>query len=186
MKIIIGITGASGVIYAEILLQKLQELQAQVSNVAVVFSSSAELVWKYERGNAPELYNFTRFENSDLAAPCASGSAGYDAMVICPCSMGTLGRISHGISDTLITRSADVLLKERKKLILVVRETPYNLIHIKNMELLTHAGGIICPASPSFYSQPQTIEEACETVIFRVLSLLGIEHSGYMWGENEQ
>ena len=125
MKIIIGITGASGAIYAEILLQKLQELQAQITHVSIIFSESAQLVWNYERGNTPELYNFTRFENSDLAAPCASGSAGYDAMVICPCSMGTLGRITHGISDTLITRSADVLLKERKKLILVVRETPY-------------------------------------------------------------
>ncbi|NLK80653.1 MAG: UbiX family flavin prenyltransferase [Bacteroidales bacterium] len=184
MKIVIGITGASGVIYADILLRALHTFNAQLSEVAVVFSESAKLVWKHEQKNKPELYTFRSFENSDLTAPTASGSAGYDAMVICPCSMGTLARVSHGISDTLITRSADVMLKERKKLILVVRETPYNLIHIKNMETLTQAGGIICAASPSFYSQPKTIEEACETVVFRILSLLGIHHTGYVWGSN--
>lgn len=103
-------------------------------------------------------------------------------MVVCPCSMGTLGRIASGVSDSLITRAADVMLKERRKLILVVRETPYNLIHIRNMETLTLAGAVICPACPSFYSKPQTLEDMVDTVVFRVLDLLGIQNEGFRWG----
>ena len=118
-------------------------------------------------------------------APFASGSSSYTALIICPCSMGTLGRIAGGISNDLVTRTADVMLKERCKLICVVRETPYNLIHLRNMTAVTEAGGIICPATPSFYSKPQTIEEAAYTVIHRVLQLAGIESDGYRWGENK-
>ena len=103
-------------------------------------------------------------------------------MIIVPCSMGTLGRIAGGMSDDLVTRAADVILKERRKLILVARETPYNLIHIKNMETITLAGGIICPATPSFYSKPQTIEEVAYTVVHRIIDLAGLKANSYRWG----
>ena len=115
-------------------------------------------------------------------APFASGSGGYTTMIVAPCSMGTLGRIAGGISDDLITRAADVMLKERKQLICVIRETPYNLVHIRNMETVTLAGGIICPATPSFYSIPTTIEELASTVAHRVLDLAGIRYNSYRWG----
>ena len=116
-------------------------------------------------------------------APFASGSSTYGTLIICPCSMGTVGRIAGGISNDLITRAADVMLKERRRLICVVRETPYNLIHLKNMTAITEAGGIICPATPSFYSNPATIEEAAYTVIHRVLQLAGVNVDGYKWQE---
>ncbi len=116
-------------------------------------------------------------------APFASGSARFDTMIICPCSMGTLGRIAGGISNDLTTRAADVVLKERRKLILVVRETPYNLIHINNMKLVTEAGGIICPATPSFYSKPSSFEQLAATVVDRVIDLCGLENTTYRWGE---
>lgn len=183
MKIAVGITGASGAIYAQLLLSKLNELQNQISEVSIVFSPTAKGVWELELQQKPQLYEFKEYDSNDFYAPFASGSAQYDALIICPCSMGTMGRIAHGVSDSLLTRSADVMLKERKKLILVTREMPYNLIHIKNMELITLAGGIICPASPSFYSNPQSIEEACNTVINRVIDLIGLQSNSYKWGE---
>jgi 4-hydroxy-3-polyprenylbenzoate decarboxylase len=120
---------------------------------------------------------------SDFMAPFASGSGQYDTMIIIPCSMGTLGRIASGISNDLISRAADVILKERRKLICVIRDTPYNLIHIRNMEAITLAGGIICPASPSFYSKPSTIEQAAATVVDRVLDLAGFDFKTFRWGE---
>lgn len=181
MKLIVAVTGASGAMYAKLLLEHLHSLK-NVEKVAVIFSKNAQKVWEYELGQKPELYNFTTYADTDLWASCASGSAQYDAMIVCPCSMGTLGRIAQGISDSLITRAADVMLKERRKLILVARETPLSLIHIKNMELITLAGAIVCPAVPSFYSHPQSIEDVCSTVVFRIISLLGIPHSGYSWG----
>lgn len=116
-------------------------------------------------------------------APFASGSARYDAMIVCPCSMGLMGRIAQGVSNDLTTRAADVMLKERRRLILVPRDAPYNLIHLENMRALTLAGAIICPASPSFYSRPQTIEEVAATVVDRVIDLAGLEISSYRWGE---
>ena len=121
----------------------------------------------------------------DFMAPFASGSANYGTMIICPCSMGTMGRIANGISNDLTTRAADVMLKERRKLILLVRETPYNLIHINNMKSITEAGGIICPASPSFYSNPQNFEELASTVIDRVLTLSGLKNDSYSWGDKQ-
>ena len=182
-KIAIAITGASGSVYAKLLLQKLAQLKEQVQEVSVVMSNNAKFVWQTEIGD--ESYNsfpFRYFEKTDFTAPFASGSAQYDALIIIPCSMGTLGRIASGISNDLTTRGADVMLKERKKLICVIRDTPYNLIHIKNMESVTLAGGIICPASPSFYSNPQTIEEAAATVVDRVLDLAGLQNNSFRWG----
>ena len=121
----------------------------------------------------------------DFMAPFASGSANFKTMIVCPCSMGTLGRISSGISNDLTTRAADVILKERRKLILVARETPLSLIHINNMKTITEAGGIICPATPSFYSKPNTFEELTATVIDRVLTLSDLKNQSYSWGDKQ-
>jgi 4-hydroxy-3-polyprenylbenzoate decarboxylase len=128
-------------------------------------------------------YGMKFYDIKDYFAPFASGSSSYEALVICPCSMGTLGRIANGISDNLISRASDVMLKERRKLICVVRDTPYNLIHITNMKTVTEAGGIICPASPSFYSKPKTFEDLASTVVDRVIGLLGIDIKTYRWNE---
>jgi 4-hydroxy-3-polyprenylbenzoate decarboxylase len=182
-KIAVAITGASGSIYAKLLLQKLEQLKDQVTELSLVMTDNAKQVWQTEL-NDDNYNNFPAryFSTKDFTAPFASGSAKYDALIVCPCSMGTLGRIASGTSNDLITRGADVVLKERKKLILVIRDTPYNLIHIRNMETVTLAGGIICPASPSFYSKPQTIEQAAATVVDRVIDLAGFENSSFRWG----
>jgi flavin prenyltransferase len=182
-KIIIAITGASGSVYARRLLEKLQTFNSQTDTCDVVFSSTAREIWKFELGTNPDDLggNFTIYDKNDFYAPFASGSAGYDTMIIIPCSMGTMGRIASGVSDDLITRAADVILKERKRLILVIRENPYNLIHLKNMTLLTEAGAIIAPATPSFYSLPKTVEELIDTVLNRVLDLAGFDNDGFRW-----
>lgn len=182
-KIVIAITGASGSIYAKKILQKLSALEKHWDGLGIIMSANAQQVWETELGddsykNLPgKLYTA-----QDFTAPFASGSGKYDTMIIIPCSMGTLGRIATGISNDLTTRAADVILKERRKLICVVRETPYNLIHIRNMEAVTLAGGIICPATPSFYSKPKTIEEVASTVVDRVLDLAGFDISTFRWG----
>ena len=182
-KIIVSITGASGAIYAKCLLDSLVQMKDQYEAVGVVMSNNAKIVWETELGNKDYTnYPFTFYAKNDFNAPFASGSAQYNIMIAVPCSMGMLGRIASGISDDLCTRAADVILKERRKLILVARETPYNLIHIKNMETVTLAGGIICPATPSFYSKPQTIEEVAYTVVHRILDLAGLNAKGYRWG----
>lgn len=184
-KIIVAITGASGAIYARLLLDKLQALQEQVAEVAVVMSDNAKEVWKVELDNEDYAgYAYKFYDKRDFMAPFASGSAKFDTMVIVPCSMGTLGRIAGGISDDLISRAADVILKERRKLILVARDTPLNLIQIRNMQTVTEAGGIICPAIPSFYSKPKTIEELAMTVVSRIIDLIGLENDTYRWGES--
>ena len=185
-KIIVAITGASGSIYAKVLLSKLSELKSPPNQIAVIFSDTAKEVWEYETGSKykPEL-PAKEFSNNSFYAPFASGSSCYDTMIICPSSMGTIGRIANGTSDNLIIRAADVILKERRRLIIVPRETPYNYIHIKNMETLTLAGAIICPASPSFYSKPATINELVMTVVNRIIDLAGFESDGYKWLEND-
>ena len=186
-KIIIAVTGASGSIYAKRLLEKLEIINTQFDACDLVFSSTAKEIWKYELVTTPDKLSrrFTIYEKNNFHAPFASGSAGYDTMIIIPCSMGTLGRIASGVSDDLITRAADVMLKERKKLMLIVRETPYNLIHLKNMTSLTEAGAIIMPATPSFYSLPQTIEELVDTLVNRILDLAGFKNDGFKWQTGE-
>ncbi|GAB3929189.1 UbiX family flavin prenyltransferase [Mucilaginibacter myungsuensis] len=183
-KIVIAVTGASGAIYAKLLLDNLHQMGSQISEVGVVMSDNARQVWELELGNTDyKNYPFKFYDKNDFMAPFASGSARFDTMVIVPCSMGTLGRIATGISNDLTTRAADVILKERRKLILVARDTPLNLIHIRNMESITLAGGVICPAVPSFYSQPKTIEDVAMTVVSRVIDLMGLEHDSYRWSE---
>jgi len=185
-KIVIAITGASGAIYAKLLLDKLQQLNAQVAEVGIVMSDNAKQVWSVELDNEDcKNYPFRFYNKYDFMAPFASGSAKFDTMIIAPCSMGTLGRIASGISDDLISRAADVILKERRKLILVARDTPLNLIHIRNMQTVTEAGGIICPAIPSFYSKPKTVEEVAMTVVNRIIDLAGFENESYRWGEEK-
>ncbi|MBL7703303.1 MAG: UbiX family flavin prenyltransferase [Ferruginibacter sp.] len=185
-KIVIAVTGASGSIYAELLLKKLMQLKAQWDELSLVMTGNAKEVWKLELGNENYIhYELLNFSQQDFHAPFASGSGRYDTMIIIPCSMGTLGRIASGISNDLISRAADVILKERRKLICVVRDTPYNLIHIRNMETVTLAGGIICPATPSFYSKPTTIEEAAATVVDRVIDLAGLQNESYRWGNKK-
>jgi len=185
-KVIVAVTGASGSVYAKVLFDHLINLKDQIEAVGVVMSDNARDVWQFELGNQDynNLNHFTFYSKNDFYAPFASGSAKYDTMIIVPCSMGTLGRIASGISNDLISRAADVILKERRKLIAVVRDTPFSLIHINNMKTITEAGGIICPANPSFYSLPKTIEEAAATVISRVIDLAGFEQESYRWQEN--
>ena len=182
-RIVIAISGASGSIYPKLLIEKLLKVKDQWEVLSVVMSNNAKEIWKSELGNEDYLhYPINFYEKYDFSAPFASGSARYNIMIVAPCSMGTLGRIATGISNDLVTRAADVILKERRKLILMVRDTPYNLIHIKNMEQVTLAGGIVCPATPSFYSMPSTIEELAATVVDRVLDLAGIDINSYRWG----
>ncbi len=183
-KILIAITGASGSIYAKLLLDKMVQLQNQWQELSVVMSANAKEIWKTELENEDyNNYPVRHWDKYNFTAPFASGSAKYNIMIVVPCSMGTLGRIASGTSDDVITRAADVILKERRKLILALRDTPYNLIHIRNMETITLAGGIICPATPSFYSKPTTIEQVAATVVDRMLDLAGLEHDSFRWGK---
>lgn len=182
-RIVVGITGASGSIYAKRMVEKLAGFPHSIGEIAIIFSDTGREVWKYELGaNFPKSELIREFDNNSFFAPPASGSAGYDAMVVVPCTTGTLGRIANGTSNDLIARSADVMLKERKPLVLVLRESPYNLIHIENMQTITLAGGIIFPASPSFYSKPTDMDQLVDTVVDRVLGLIGFEAGGYRWG----
>lgn len=183
-KIVLAIGGSSGSIYAQRLMTKLAKIGSELT-VGVLMSDNAIINWEIEIGPFDKKdWPFTFYSKNDFNAPFASGSARYDTMIVCPCSMGLLGRISAGLSDDLTTRAADVILKERRKLIIVPRETPYNLIHLKNMLSLTEAGAIICPATPSFYSRPQTVEEIADTVVDRVMDLAGLHmDQTYRWGE---
>ncbi len=183
-KIIIAITGASGMIYAQRFLSKLKEekIKDQLSDIALVFSDNVAGIWKNEipSGKISD-FGFPSYKNNNFFVPFASGSSAYDVMVIIPCSMGTLGRIASGVSENLIGRAADVMFKERKKIIFVTREMPLSLIHINNMKTITEAGGIICPASPTFYNKAQTLKELADTVVERVLDLAGLIHDAKRW-----
>ena len=182
MKIIVAITGASGAIYAR---QCLENLVANptVERVALILSDNAEDVLRAEGVTLPASERLERFSNSDMWASVASGSARWDAMVVIPASMGTVARVASGISRSLIERAADVMLKERRRLIIVPREAPYSLIHLRNMTSLTEAGAMILPASPSFYFEPHDIETLTMTVSTRAVELLGISVTHRKWGE---
>lgn len=181
MKVIVAITAASGAIYARQLLQKLVA-SAEVSRIALIYSANARAVVAHEGEEMPCSEKIEVFENDNMFASLASGSARWDAMVVVPSSVGSIGRVASGVSQTLIERAADVMLKERRRLIFVVRETPYSLIHLRNMTTLTEAGAVIMPATPSFYSLPQDIEALCQTVTERVMAMLGLSGERYEWG----
>ena len=180
MKIIVAVTGASGAIYGRRTLQQLITCK-EVEQIALIVSCRGEQVARHEEQEFPCDAKIVRFDNDDMFASVASGSAAWDAMIVVPASMGSVARIASGISQTLIERAADVMLKERRKLVAVVREAPYSLIHLRNMTTLTEAGAIILPASPSFYSHPKSIEQAVDTVVERIINLVGINAERYIW-----
>lgn len=184
MRIIVAITAASGSIYARLTIERLLRC-SNISEIALIYSTHAKEVVAFERVNIPSDSRIKEFDNEDMFAPVASGSARYDAMVIVPCSAGTLARAACGVSQSLLERAADVMLKERRRVIFVLRESPLSLIHIRNMATLTEAGGTILPASPSFYSHPQSIDELCMTTVERIIAQLGIDSSSYEWRGRE-
>ncbi|MCE5344837.1 MAG: UbiX family flavin prenyltransferase [Bacteroidales bacterium] len=185
-KIVLAVTGASGSIYALKLLEKLASLESHPEEIAVIFSDTAKEIWETETGQKySPILPAKQYDNNMFYAPFASGSSLYDTMIICPASMGTTGRIANGTSDDLIARAADVILKEKRRLIIVPRETPLNLIHLNNLKTLTLAGAIICPAMPSFYSNPKTIDDLVMTVIDRIIDLAGFSNDSKRWQEND-
>jgi flavin prenyltransferase len=181
-KIVVGITGASGAPYAKRLVSWLAHRRSSVGDVevGVCLSATAAEVWQLECGGdiREEIaaLDVPVWGMRDYKAPFASGSAGWNAMAIVPCSMGTCARVAHGISDTLLTRAADVMIKERRSLIVVPRETPLSVIHLENLTALARAGAVIMPAMPSFYGKPQGVDQLLDTVVGRVIDHLGLEH----------
>lgn len=183
-KLVVAFGGSSGAIYGKLLLQRLEQIKGQWEEIGLVTTDNAMLNWQLELpGESIESFEFKRYANNDFTAPFASGSAKYSTMIICPSSMGLLSRIAHGISDDLITRAADVILKERRKLIIVPREAPLSSLHLENMLKLSQLGAIICPATPSFYTKPKSIEELCLTVVDRVIDLAGFDLDTKRWGK---
>jgi 4-hydroxy-3-polyprenylbenzoate decarboxylase len=184
LKLVVAVGGASGAPYARRLLDVLARAPADTVQTHVVFSKSAQMVWAQEVGTPTSELPFKKWDSRDFNAPFASGSAGFGAMVVIPCSMAGLGRIAHGVSEDLIGRAADVMLKERRKLILGARHTPLSLIHLENMAAVTRAGALVLPAMPSFYGRPQTVEDVLDTVVGRVLDQVGLPiRLGPRWGE---
>jgi flavin prenyltransferase len=184
-KIVLAVSGSSGAVYAKLAMDQLVELRAQWDAVGVVYSENALVNWDLEIGPREDFfkYPFKYHTSRDFGAPFASGSAHFDTMLVIPCSMGVLGRIASGVSDDLMTRAADVILKERRRLVLVTRETPLSLIHLRNMVTVTESGGIILPASPNYYGNQQSRDEVALTVVHRALDLCGLTPSAYRWGE---
>ena len=185
VKILVAITGASGSLYAQRLLDNLDPRQHEIH---VVLSNYANQVIKEELPEGLRLPEGVQAHSlKSMNAPFASGSNPPDAMVVIPCSMGTMGRIAHGLSDDVLLRAADVVLKEKQKLILVPRETPLNLIHVKNFELLLLAGVTLIPANPSYYTRPATVEQVVDTVVARVLDHMGVAHKLVArWSEEKE
>lgn len=184
MKLVIAGTGASGAIYLQRLLDYLDPREHEIH---LVLSGYAGQVIAEELGKLRVPEGVIEHGRKSMNAPFASGSARFDAMVIVPCSMGTMGRIAAGTSENLMLRAADVFLKERRKLILVPRETPWNLIHLRNAVTLTEAGAVILPASPGFYHRPETLEQVVDSVVWRILDQLGIEdRQAFRWGSPER
>lgn len=174
-KIVIGVTGASGAVYAQRVLHFLREHGPELGIEAhVTFTKFGRLVYRDETGESPSDIGLQTWGPGDMTAPFASGSAGYDAMIVVPCSAGSLARIAHGVSTDLVGRAADVMLKERRKLVLVLRESPYNLVHLRNMVAVTEAGALVMPASPSFYSHPEGVTGLVDTVTARILDQVGV------------
>jgi 4-hydroxy-3-polyprenylbenzoate decarboxylase len=181
MKLVIAATGASGEIYLQRLLE---QIDCAAHEVHLVMSAYAREVAKQELDDFKIPPEVSQHPENDMNVPFVSGSARFDAMVIVPCSMATLGRIASGSSDSVLLRAADVFLKERRKLILVPRETPWNLIHARNVVTLVEAGAIVLPAIPSFYSRPHSVTAVVDTVVWRILDQIGLPNpAAYRWGE---
>jgi 4-hydroxy-3-polyprenylbenzoate decarboxylase len=189
MKLIVGITGASGSIYAKKLIKKAFEC-GDINELVVIPSENSFAVWKQELFEDLNEYlsvyqgKIKVYSNDNFFSSPASGSSYYDSMIIIPCSMATLAKISNGISNTLMTRAADVMLKERRKLILAIREAPYSLVHIENMKKVTQAGAVVFPLSPVFYNNPSSIDELVNYTVERILISASVcKNSTYVWGE---
>ena len=182
MRVIVAVTAATGAIYARQCVELLLGSDS-VERIALIYSGEAETVAKTEGVAIPSDSRIEVFRNDDMWASPASGSARWDSMIIVPSTMGTIGRLASGVSQSLIERSADVMLKERRRLVIVAREAPYSLIHLRNMTTLTEAGAIVIPASPSFYFNPSTIEELCLTISERAVELAGVSVNHREWGE---
>ena len=176
MKLVVAMTGASGALYTQRLLDNLNPQQHEIHFICTRHAREVAQL-ELPKGDlviAPGVKQYD--ENGSMFVPFVSGSAQFDAMVVIPASMGTIGRVANGVSDSTVARAADVFLKERRQLILVPREAPFNLIHLRNMVTVTEAGATIIPANPSFYSKAKDITELVDTIIARVLDHLGIEH----------
>jgi 4-hydroxy-3-polyprenylbenzoate decarboxylase len=181
MKLVMAATGASGSIYLQRLLE---QIDPSGHEIHLVMSSHAKQVARQELGSFKVPRSIAQHTENDLNVPFVSGSARFDAMVIVPCSMATIGRIAAGSSDTALLRAADVFLKERRKLILVPRETPWNLIHARNVVTLLEAGAVVLPAIPSFYSRPSSLVDVVDTVVWRILDQIGLPSSrAYRWAD---
>ena len=180
MNIVVAVTAASGAIYARLTVESLLRCES-VGRIALIYSTHAAEVAEFEDELMPSDERIDLYRNDDMFAPPASGSADFDAMIVVPCSAGTLGRIASGVSQTLIERAADVMLKERRPLVLALREAPYSLIHIRNMAAVTECGAVVVPASPSFYSRPQNIDALCGTVVERIMRHIGADSPHYEW-----
>ena len=181
-KIIVAVTGASGSLYGRLLCERLAAADG-LGEIALVVTDNGRRVAAFEDSDDWMADSrFTRYDNDDLFGAPASGSARYDAMAIVPCSMGMAGRIAAGVSNDLVSRAADVMLKERRPLVLVTREAPLSTIHLRNLTALSECGAIVCPASPSFYSRPSDIESLCGTVVERAIGLLGVRIPHFEWG----
>ncbi len=184
MKLILAITGASGSIYAKRIIDLLEKNKSvlKIKDIAVIFSQTGIKVWNHEINNYKiNQIPFKIYDNNNYFTPFASGSSNYDIMIICPATMGTIGKIANTIADNLIVRTADVILKENKKLIVVPREMPYNLIHIENMRKIILAGAKICPASPSFYAKPKNYNQLIDTVVQKIFKLAKINIKFFEW-----
>jgi len=173
-RLVVGVTGASGAIYAARALEFLRDHAR--AEVDVVFTRTARVVWAHEVATDPAAYGFRIWNPGDFTAPFASGSARVDGMLVLPCSTGSAARIAHGLSTDLVGRAADVMLKERRPLVLVVRESPLSLIHLRNLTQLAEAGAVVMPAAPGFYHRPSTILELVDQVVSRALDRVGIEN----------
>jgi 4-hydroxy-3-polyprenylbenzoate decarboxylase len=185
-KVVVAGGSASGAVYCRRLIEVLAGPAGKDLEVSLVFSRSAPQVWREELGVEPGGFSFPVYRLDDWHAPFASGSAGFDAMVVVPCSMGQVGRIAAGTGEDLISRAADVMLKERRRLVLVARETPLSLVHLRNLTAVTEAGAVVLPAAPSFYGRPATIDALVDTVIARVLDQIGVPNAlAKRWGDQE-
>lgn len=183
LKLVVGIGGASGAPYARRLLEHLKTRDDV--DPAVVFSVNGRQVWAHEVGTDPRDYGFPIFNHKDYSAPFASGSAGFRSMVVVPCSASGMARIANGVSDDLLGRSAEVILKEQGRLLLCVRETPLSLVHLRAAVQVAEAGAMVMPASPSFYSRPETMEALLDTVVSRILDRIGLDNDLMIrWGSD--